>query len=130
MTPCGVPEHERRVFVYGTLMPGQPRWPALQQYASTWTEATASGHLWDTGQGYPAIRFAEDAEAVAGYVVTLGDERWAEAVAHLDRIEGEGVLYRRVVVPTSAGSAMSYQWLGSTSGFVALRSGWRLHVSP
>ncbi len=110
-------------------MPGQPRWPTLRQYVSTWVEATAPGHLWDTGRGYPAVRFAHDGEPVPGYVVRLRDDRLAESLALLDRIEGEGTLYRRVVVPTSVGSAMSYEWLGATSSFSALRSGWRLHSS-
>lgn len=96
----------------------------LQRYASTWIPATASGHLWDTGRGYPAIRFDEEGEAVPGYAVTLRDEGWAEGIARLDRVEGEGVLYRRVTVATSVGSALSYEWLGAIDGLVKLPAGW------
>ncbi len=111
-------------FVYGTLMPGEPRWPALRPYATSWGRATAMGRLWDTGRGYPAVRFDEGAEAIPGIVVTLAPDLAADAVAILDRIEGEGVLYRRVDVVTSAGPAMSYEWLGATDGLAPLAKGW------
>lgn len=112
------------VFVYGTLMPGEPRWPALRPYAVSWRPATAKGRLWDTGRGYPAVRFDEGGEAVPGTVVTIAPGLSADVVAILDRIEGEGVLYRRVDVVTSAGPAMSYEWLGPTDGLARLANGW------
>ena len=113
-----------RVFVYGTLMPGEPRWPALQPFASGWEPATARGHLWDTGSGYPAVRFDPDGADVPGFLVALDPGGAAEAIAVLDRIEGEGALYRRVRVATSGGPAVAYEWLGSTEGLVPLASGW------
>jgi gamma-glutamylcyclotransferase (GGCT)/AIG2-like uncharacterized protein YtfP len=127
-----VAEAAGRVFVYGTLMPGELLWPALERFATGWAPATARGRLWDTGRGYPAIRFATGADAetdtdaavVPGVLVTLDSERRAEAFAVLDGIEGEGVLYRRVEVDTSGGRATSYEWLGSTDGLVSLPEGW------
>ncbi len=112
------------VFVYGTLMPGERRWAALEPFASRWEPATAVGRLWDTGRGYPAIRFDAGARAVPGFVVSVDAERLAEAIAVLDAIEGEGVLYRRVEVTTSRGPALSYEWLGPTDGLVPLPEGW------
>ena len=45
------------LFVYGTLMPGEPLWPALAPFALAWDEATAAGRIWDTGHGFePAER--------------------------------------------------------------------------
>ncbi len=112
------------VFVYGTLMPGQSRWPSLEPYATTCTPATATGRLWDTGRGYPAIRFDADGEPVPGVLVALAPDRVGAAIARLDDIEGEGVLYRRVRIVTSGGPAISYEWAGPTDAFTRLPGGW------
>lgn len=114
------------LFVYGTLMPGHLRWPALRPYAVATERATVPGRLWDTGRGYPAARFGDagDGGEIPGVLVAVEPERIAEAVAVLDRIEVEGVLYRRVSVVTSAGPAITYEWLGSTEGMRGLPSGW------
>lgn len=119
-----MPEKAQRVFVYGTLMPGQPRWAVLEPYTAGWEPATARGRLWDTGRGYPAVRFDVDGDPVPGVVVTLVSELTEEAVMTLDRVEGEGVLYRRVEVATSTGSAIAYEWLGSIDGLERLADGW------
>ncbi len=113
------------VFVYGTLMPGQSRWPALQPYAISTEPVTARGHLWDTGRGYPAVRFDVNGAEIPGVLVVIVPELVAEALAALDRIEGVGVLYRRVDVVTSGGPAISYEWLGSIQGLLPLPEGWR-----
>ncbi len=113
-----------RLFVYGTLMPGEPLWPALEPYAASWERATAPGELWDTGLGFPCIRFGPGAPAVPGVLVEIVPDRITEVLAVLDRVEDEGRLYRRVVVETSAGPAYAYEWLGSTEGLRRL-SGWR-----
>jgi gamma-glutamylcyclotransferase (GGCT)/AIG2-like uncharacterized protein YtfP len=118
-----------RVFVYGTLMPGEPRWPALAPYAVGWEPVTAPGWLWDTGRGYPALRFdgghgGGGGGAVPGVLVTLDPDRLAEALDILDAIEDEGRLYRRVEVVTSGGPAYAYEWLGPTEGLDPLAAGW------
>ena len=113
-----------RLFVYGTLMPGEPLWPVLEPYAVTWAHATAPGELWDTGRGFPGVRFDPAAAGVPGVVVAIAPERMDGALAVLDQVEDEGRLYRRVVVDTSAGAAYAYEWLGSTDGLRRLRLGW------
>jgi gamma-glutamylcyclotransferase (GGCT)/AIG2-like uncharacterized protein YtfP len=125
-----VAERPPAVFVYGTLMPGRVRWPFLQSFAGSSRPATARGHLWDTGRGYPAARFDSGAGEIPGVLVTIVPDRFGAALAVLDRIEGEGVLYRRVEVDTSVGPAISYEWLGSTEGFVHLPDGWPARVDP
>jgi gamma-glutamylcyclotransferase (GGCT)/AIG2-like uncharacterized protein YtfP len=80
--------------------------------------------VWDTGQGYPAVRFGDTGEVVHGILVELAPDRAPEAVAELDRIEGEGVLYRRVAVLTSGGPALTYEWLGPTDALTPLPAGW------
>ena len=113
-----------RIFVYGTLMPGEPLWPVLAPYASSWEDAVAAGRLWDTGNGYPGVRFDAAGGPVPGVVVALDPDRAAEAVAVLDEVEEEGRLYRRVDVETTAGPAFAYEWLGATEGLRHLPDGW------
>lgn len=112
------------LFVYGTLMPGEPLWPALAPFAVAWEEVSAAGTLWDTGNGYPAVRFGAAGAAVPGVLVALDPERLVAAIAVIDEIEGEGTLYRRVEVSTSGGPAWAYEWLGPTTGLVPLPHGW------
>lgn len=112
------------MFVYGTLMPGHGLWPELAPFAARWGPATAAGRLWDTGRGYPGVRFDDAGEPVPGVVVTLDPAQVTEAIALLDAIEEEGVLYRRVEVQTSAGPAFAYEWLGATDDLRPLPGGW------
>ena len=114
-----------QIFVYGTLMPGEPLWPALAPFAVACQAATAAGGIWDTGNGYPAVRFDLAGDAVPGVVVALDPARLAAALDLLDEIEEEGRLYRRVEVATSVGVAWAYEWLGPTEGLVELPDGWR-----
>ena len=113
-----------RLFVYGTLKPGEPLWPTLAPYAVAWEEVLAEGRLWDTGLGYPAVRFGAGRGAVPGVLVTVHPDRAGEAIAVLDEVEDEGHLYRRIVVTTTAGEAFAYEWLGSTDGLEPLLDGW------
>ena len=114
-----------RVFVYGTLMPGEPLWPVLAPYAVSWRDATAAGRIWDTGRGYPAVRFDVPGDVVPGVLVTLDPGRAPAAIAVLDGVEEEGSLYRRVEVVASGGRAWAYEWLGPTDGLDRLPGGWR-----
>lgn len=112
-----------RIFVYGTLRPGEPRWPLVEDAVVRTEPAEVRGTLWDTGKGYPAAVFGTKG-SVPGDVVWIDPERWRGVIDWLDRIEGEGTLYRRVVVDTSAGTAVSYEWLGETEGLTPLPHGW------
>ena len=109
-----------RLFVYGTLQPGRVRWPHLAPFAMGWTEGSARGRLYDTGQEFPAMVFDPDGHDVPGDVVELDEARRDEALEAMDRIEG--FLYRRLVVETSIGPAWSYEWLGRTDELPAIRS--------
>ncbi|MEG3598897.1 MAG: gamma-glutamylcyclotransferase, partial [Actinomycetota bacterium] len=50
------------LFVYGTLLPGDVRWPLLERYVTGEGRPDAvSGLLYDTGLDYPAAIFDESA---------------------------------------------------------------------
>lgn len=112
-----------RVFVYGTLRPGEERWPLVEDAVVRTEPAEVRGAQWDTGQGYPAAVFGANG-TIPGDVLRIAPERWSEVIDWLDRIEGEGTLYRRVVVETPVGPAVSYEWMGATDGFAPLPHGW------
>ena len=78
-----------RVFVYGTLQPGASAWWRLAPHATGSRPAVATGRVYDTGHGYPAL--VRGAGTVPGHVVTLADP--VAAMPALDRYEGPD--YRR-----------------------------------
>lgn len=100
------------VFVYGTLLPGEERWPILAQFVvGPGHPTTVRGHLYDTGEGYPAAAFELGGGDVRGQVFRLDAARLTEAFAVLDEVEDAVLgLYRRVRVTTAEGlEAWAYQ---------------------
>lgn len=89
-----------RLFVYGTLAPGQPNAHVLADVPGTWEPASVTGTLlaqgWGAAIGYPGIVLDERGETVHGQV--FSSEALADHWARLDAFEGDG--YRRV--PTTA----------------------------
>jgi len=108
-----------RLFVYGTLMPGEERWPLLAPLAAPGAPeaATAAGLLYRTPYGWPAAAFGPaHRAAVPGVVVALRDP--GIALPFLDEIEGTGTgLFERRVIKTTAGECWAYHWPGPTGGF-------------
>ena len=112
------------LFVYGTLRPGQLRWPFLAPYVDDeGHDATVSGTLYNTGNDYPAARF-DRAGTIHGRVYPMNLERLDEALVLLDEVEGAVIdLFRRVTVTTSTGiEAWAYEYGGETN-FPAIPSG-------
>lgn len=100
------------VFVYGTLQPGDVRWPFLEPFvAGTGTPDAVAGALFDTGVGYPAAVFDGSGRIVGRtYELTVGTI--CEALTALDAeessVDGE---YHRVEVTTERGvRAWAYQY--------------------
>jgi gamma-glutamylcyclotransferase (GGCT)/AIG2-like uncharacterized protein YtfP len=107
-----------RLFVYGTLAPGNEAWPVLEPWVTDDGQADAvAGRLFDTGRGYPAATFAAGAGGVVyGTVLTLDPERAAAALAALDRYEGRE--YQRIAVRTLGGlDVATYAWISALDDF-------------
>lgn len=103
-----------RLFVYGTLAPGNEAWPVLEPWViDDGLSDAVAGRLFDTGRGYPAAIFGPPAEGlVHGTVVTFHPERAPSALVALDRYEGRE--YQRVAVRTIAGvEVATYAWIAA-----------------
>ena len=112
------------LFVYGTLRPGQQRWPFLEPFVTDdGHDESVAGTLYDTGHGYPAARF-EGSGNIRGRIYSLRIERLAEALAVLDEVEGAVLeLFNRVAVTTLSGrEAWAYQF-GGDATLVEIASG-------
>jgi gamma-glutamylcyclotransferase (GGCT)/AIG2-like uncharacterized protein YtfP len=114
------------VFVYGTLRPGDVRWPLLRPFVvdEGWPDEVR-GQLFDTGLDYPAAVFGTCHDAwVVGHTFTLLDHDVDHALAVLDDEEDTVLgLYRRVQVTTRRGvSAWAYEY-GSGLELTQIRSG-------
>lgn len=110
-----LPRHETRpvpVFVYGTLRPGQSRWPALSDLVESHVPASIHGHRFDTGYGFPGLLLDHpESETVDGDLLHLTPGRHLEALTVMDRIEGHPDLYARHLVRVSDGRlAWVYLW--------------------
>ena len=94
------------LFVYGTLLPGDVRWPLLERYVTgEGTSDAVAGLLYDTGLDYPAAVFDESATTlILGRSYPLRIDVIDEALRELD-IEEDTVdgLYTRVEVTTQNG---------------------------
>jgi gamma-glutamylcyclotransferase (GGCT)/AIG2-like uncharacterized protein YtfP len=116
-----------RLFVYGTLKPGQSRWPALAPFVDPLQPAVAAeveGQLWATPWGWPALTAGTG--SVRGVLVTLRHDRVEDALARLDEIEGVDTgLFERVAAQTSDGTVCSiYLWPKGADGFTLLDGEW------
>jgi gamma-glutamylcyclotransferase (GGCT)/AIG2-like uncharacterized protein YtfP len=112
------------LFVYGTLRPGQQRWPFLAPFVTDeGHDDSAGGALYDTGNGYPAARF-DHAGTIHGRVYPLHLDRLNDALRLLDEVEGAVVdLFHRIAITTASGiTAWAYEYGGET-GFAVIPSG-------
>jgi gamma-glutamylcyclotransferase (GGCT)/AIG2-like uncharacterized protein YtfP len=119
------------LFVYGTLRPGDVRWPILARFvADEGVADTTAGRVYDTGRGYPAAVFDEPG-TIVGRTYRLRPDRIEEALRVLDAEERSvpgG--YRRIVVTTAAGTnAWAYEY-GSGLELRPIANGdWRTFMS-
>ena len=115
-----MPDRVANVFVYGTLLPGDVRWPLLAPFVVDhgWSDR-AAGRLYDTGLDYPAAVFDTDvvaggARLVVGRTIPLLESSLTRALTVLDEVEGVVAgLYERVAIRTERGhDAWAYRYGG------------------
>lgn len=109
------PEPLNRVFIYGTLIPGQVRWPYMASYVAHNEADNTPGLLYATPFGYPAARFDATGNLdrlIQGYTMTIHPHTLESCLAELDEIESAVTgLYHRVVIETGNGHhAWAYQY--------------------
>lgn len=124
-----------RVFVYGSLMPGQPAWPLIREHADPRVLPQPTflpvGTVSDTGDGYPALTLAPGGclpghdgpgrDGVPGYVVELADP--VAALPALDAYEGPE--YERIrVVQQDGAICWAWLWTAPRDGLTPLPGGW------
>ncbi len=124
------------LFAYGSLQPGGRYWSRIRTLVEVVGGATTSGRLVATPMGWPAATFEGDG-VVHGTLLrprTLDDAGPLYRIA--DQIEGEGRLFRRVVVQVQTGGgsgrAAAYEWhprQGPPPGEVVADGRWRLTPS-
>lgn len=97
-----------KVFVYGTLIPGQRLYPGIEDQVENYSKAEIEGYdLFMAKSGwYPVVVPGEG--TVKGYILDVKDE----ALATLDGIEGYPFLYDRVEVTTTDGDT-AWVYVGS-----------------
>ncbi len=91
----------QRLFVYGTLAPGEPNEHILKKLSGRWEKASVKGRLyplgWGADYGHPGLILDESAESVSGLIFSSDElnDFWRE----LDEFEGDG--YQRVITAIS-----------------------------
>ncbi len=107
------PSLPNRLFVYGTLAPGESNAHVLRGLPGRWSAASVRGRVIavvDSGPacGYPGIVLDEAAGLVRGLL--FSSERLPAHWARIDRFEGEG--YERVLTRAAlAGGAVVDAWV-------------------
>jgi gamma-glutamylcyclotransferase (GGCT)/AIG2-like uncharacterized protein YtfP len=117
------------LFVYGTLRPGDVRWPLLAPFVvDHGVDDAVDGQLYDTGLDYPAAVFGEPG-TIVGRTFALLHESLERALAVLDEEEDTVAgLFRRVEVTTRRGFAAWAYAYGSGLELVPIESGdWLAH---
>ncbi len=118
----------RHLFVYGTLRPGDVRWPLLEPFVADdgWRDSVA-GRLYDTGLGYPAAVLDHDAGSggtIFGQTYALVEPSLDHCLAVLDAEEASvrgG--YHRVTTTTATGTRVFVYECGAGLDLVEIESG-------
>lgn len=94
-----------KLFVYGTLAPGQKNHDVLADLSGEWVQAATHGTLvdegWGAGHGCPGIIPSTEAPEVHGYLFTSDDlpNNWAM----LDNFEGQDYKRELIMVKLPSG---------------------------
>lgn len=100
-----------RLFVYGTLQPGEPNAHVLAGVEGDWTPAVVRGRLvaagWGARMGYRGLRLDAHGDDVHGHV--LASSRLRDEWARLDAFEGEDYARVTATVRLASGERVSAQ---------------------
>ena len=123
---------DSKLFVYGTLKPGDVRWPVLAPFvAGEPIPASIDGTLVDPGYGWPALVL--ESGTVTGYLVKLAEDSREEAWRTLDAVEGADLadpLFRRISLSVTYSrdeqtcTATGYLYCGEIQGLPRLGGAW------
>ena len=109
-----------KLFVYGTLKPGQRLWPQLLPYATDANETTTPGTLYDPGWGWPAATFPGPNQS-PGWTVELNPNLITQALAVLDKIEGvDHGLFQRITINIDGQPCWAYHWPDTVDTFTKI----------
>ena len=108
-----------RLFVYGTLMPGEINASFLDPLMGSWRRGRVRGALslqgWGAAQGFPALVPGDGSTQVPGFV--LEAERLSDFLGQLDTFEGEEYERRLTTVELDDGRLVSaYAYFGRVDG--------------
>ncbi len=130
-----MPEKIQKLFVYGTLLQGEPRSNYLDD-CKLIQVIDATGELYNTGRGYPAGVFEEEIsdEKVTGELYALG-ANYEEKFNELDEVEGvvAGLYVRKTL--TQRGHSFHVYEAGNelkksiTDEAKIVQGSWRRHAS-
>lgn len=102
-------DKDRRLFVYGTLAPGEENAHVLAHCRGDWMRGSVKGRLVNTGWGgalgFPALQIDPEGERVAGWLLRSDDlpESWSA----LDEFEGEAYRRSLVMVELESGATVA-----------------------
>jgi len=94
-----------RLFIYGTLAPGESNHSVLSDLSGEWERATVTGKLinegWGSEHGCPGLIPSSEGSEIQGYLFTSDD--LANNWDMLDRFEGSDYKRVRVIVNLNNG---------------------------
>jgi len=98
------------MFVYGTLRPGEIRYPLIEDLVSTTDTAVVNARFIETGQDYPGVVPSSTIQ-VSGVLLNPIEGSQQELLKRCDRIEGHPDLFQRALIRThGADLAWIYFW--------------------
>jgi len=98
-----------RLFVYGTLIPGQSNHHVLSDIPGDWERASVTGTLanegWGSGHGCPGLIPSQDGQEIQGYIFISGDLQ-----KHWDMLDDfEGSDYKRQLISAKLSSGVEVE---------------------
>jgi gamma-glutamylcyclotransferase (GGCT)/AIG2-like uncharacterized protein YtfP len=99
------------IFVYGSLRPGELFYTRVRPYVEKVEPAELHGmQLYSLGDFPGMVWDASARNPVKGDLLHIYKGYWAEAISVLDRIEGEGFLYKRTQIIVICGETPVAAW--------------------